>query len=219
MAPLSGVPKWALVNYLVKNMGDKSLQIVEVDDIKNFNPLTFAPDRKDPKIFLFSVALLNNHKEKVYHAAERLRESGADDIINERDGEVPPNKKLKVQDRDNCAAEKEPLISGDDGCDYEVEESSSPPRLNSAASDEDEQSSKKRRKRPNKKKRKESSKTSPDSDDDMPYVERKMKPKRQSFISSDFDEDVDKTKKNKKTKKGKVQNESVRTIWFLPQKI
>ncbi|KAJ8682648.1 hypothetical protein QAD02_018440 [Eretmocerus hayati] len=117
MAPPSDVPRWALVNYLLKNLGEKSLQIVEVDDIKNFNPLTFAPERKDPKTFLFSVALLNTHKEKVYHAAERLRESGADDNINERDGEVPPNKKLKVQDKDNCADEEEPLISDDDRCD------------------------------------------------------------------------------------------------------
>ncbi|KAJ8677779.1 hypothetical protein QAD02_013566 [Eretmocerus hayati] len=111
----------ALVNYLNKNFGDKSLQIVSCADIKHFNRQKFIEDmsylermklegkKVDPeevdKMKFYNVAWFNEHKEKVFKAAEVIAVR-AMDVINARDGEIETNVPVS-EDQNNDATSAE----------------------------------------------------------------------------------------------------------------
>ncbi|KAJ8677744.1 hypothetical protein QAD02_013531 [Eretmocerus hayati] len=101
----------ALINYSDKKFGDKSLQIVSCEDIKNFDHRKFEDDMKnlelakstrkklDPleeeKMKFYYVAWINPHGEKIYKSAEVIAVRGSTAELEELKAEKRPRKNPK----------------------------------------------------------------------------------------------------------------------------
>ncbi|KAJ8680784.1 hypothetical protein QAD02_016571 [Eretmocerus hayati] len=101
----------ALINYSDKKFGDKSLQIVSCEDIKNFDHRKFEDDMKklelakstrkklDPleeeKMKFYYVAWINAHGEKIYKPAEVIAVRGSTAELEKLKAEKRPRKNPK----------------------------------------------------------------------------------------------------------------------------